>query len=71
MEVSLQQAIEIYARALRAQRGVRAPADARERAGQLARSGDVEGQEVWTRVAAVAETLPIPYPPDGPASHAA
>jgi len=70
MEISLQQAIEIYAKALRAQRGARAPGDAIERAGQLARTGDYEGQDVWRRVAAVAETLPMPYPPDESTFHA-
>jgi hypothetical protein len=71
MEITLQQAIEIHAKALRAHRGHLAPRFARHRAKQLAASGDHEGHEVWQRVAAVAETLPDWTPPEEETSHAA
>jgi len=71
MEISLQQAIEIHAKALRAHRGPHAPSVARHRARQLADAGDHEGHEVWQKVAAVAETLPDWTPPEDEKAHAA
>jgi len=58
MEISLEQAIEIHAKALRAQRGSDAPGVARRKARLLADAGDQEGHGVWLKVANVAEGLP-------------
>jgi hypothetical protein len=57
MEVSLDQAIEIYAKAMKRWSGRHAPRKAREKAEQLAREGDHEGHLVWIRVSEVAEAL--------------
>ncbi len=57
MEVSLDQAIEIYARAMKHWSGRQAPRKAREKAEQLAREGDHEGHLVWLKVGEVAEAL--------------
>jgi hypothetical protein len=57
MEVSLDQAIEIHARVLKKRSGARAPGKAREKAEQLARGGDREGQLIWIRVGEKVETL--------------
>ena len=58
MNVSLDQAIEIHAKALKYRFGNRATALAKEKAHHCAARGDDEGRAVWQRVAAVAETLP-------------
>jgi hypothetical protein len=58
MNVSLDQAIEIHAKALKHRFGKRAALLAQERALHCATHGDDEGYEVWRRVAAVAGTLP-------------
>jgi hypothetical protein len=58
MNVSLDQAIEIHAKALKYRFGNRAAALAEEKAHHCAARGDDEGRAVWQRVAAVAETLP-------------
>jgi len=58
MNVSLDQAIEIHAKALKHRFGNRAPLLAEERARHCATQGDDEGCAVWLRVAAVAEILP-------------
>jgi hypothetical protein len=58
MNVSLNQAIEIHAKALRYRFGERAALLAEEKAHQCAARGDDEGSAVWLRVAAVAGTLP-------------
>jgi hypothetical protein len=58
MNVSLDQAIEIHAKALKHRFGNRATLLAEERARHCAARGDDEGCAVWLRVAAVAGTLP-------------
>jgi hypothetical protein len=58
MNVSLDQAIEIHAKALKHRFGNRAVLLAEERAHHCAARGDDEGRVVWQRVAAVAEKLP-------------
>ena len=58
MNVSLTQAIEIHAKALKHRFGARAPLLAEEKADHCAAQGDDEGYAVWRQVAAVAETLP-------------
>jgi hypothetical protein len=58
MNVSLDQAIEIHAKALKHRFGNRATLLAEERARHCATQGDDEGCAVWLRVAAVAEILP-------------
>ena len=58
MNVSLDQAIEIHAKALKYRYGNRAPLLAEERAHHCAMQGDDEGHAVWRKVAAVAGTLP-------------
>lgn len=58
MEISLDQAIEIHARALRAQRGPDAPGVARRKARGLADAGDHEGHGIWLKVAELEEGLP-------------
>jgi len=58
MNVSLDQAIEIHATALKYRFGKRAALLALERAEHCAAQGDDEGHEVWRRVAAVSEMLP-------------
>ena len=58
MNVSLDQAIEIHAKALKHRFGNRATLLAEERARDCATQGDDEGCAVWLRVAAVAGTLP-------------
>jgi hypothetical protein len=58
MNVSLDQAIEIHARALKHRFGKRARLLAQEKAQHCASQGDDEGHDVWQRVAAVAGTLP-------------
>jgi hypothetical protein len=58
MNVSLDQAIEIHARALKYRYGNRAPLLAKEKAYHCAARGDDEGRDVWLRVAAIAGTLP-------------
>lgn len=51
MNISLEQAIEIHAKALRVSHGRKAEHYARERAQSCQRHGDAEGDEVWNRVA--------------------
>ena len=57
MNVSLTQAIEIHARALKYRFGDRAALLAEEKAHHCAAQGDDEGSAVWRRVASVAEML--------------
>ena len=57
MNVSLDQAIEIHARALRRRNGRQAPHQAREKARRCMETGDAEGQDVWLRVAKTADDL--------------
>ena len=58
MNVSLTQAIEIHAKALKHRFGKRAPLLAEEKADYCAARGDDEGYAVWLRVASVAGGLP-------------
>jgi hypothetical protein len=58
MNVSLNQAIEIHARALKYRFGKRAGLLAKERAQHCAARGDDEGHAVWLQVAAIACKLP-------------
>jgi hypothetical protein len=58
MNVSLDQAIAIHARALKHRFGHRAALLAQEMALHCAAHGDDEGRAVWQRAAAVAGTLP-------------
>ena len=58
MNVSLNQAIEIHAKALKHRFGNRAALLAQEKAHHCAACGDDEGRAVWLRVAAVAGMLP-------------
>jgi hypothetical protein len=55
--VSLDQAIEIHAKALKYRFGRRAPSLAKQKAHHCYASGDREGHVVWRRVAAEAEAL--------------
>lgn len=57
MEISLDEAVEIHARALTFRLASEAPSNARGRADDLRRVGDREGQGVWLRVATTAERL--------------
>ena len=57
MNVSLNQAIVMHAKALKHRAGGAAPQIARERAERCAHSGDADGRAVWLRVAASAEAL--------------
>jgi hypothetical protein len=57
MNVSLTQAIEIHARALKHRFGNRAAMLAEEKAHHCAAQGDDEGHAVWLRVAVVAGML--------------
>ena len=54
MNVSLDQAIEIHAKALKHRFGKRAALMAKEKAHHCAAQGDDEGRGVWLRVAALA-----------------
>jgi hypothetical protein len=57
MEISLDQAIHIHARALKGRSGRKSPMLARLRAGDLRDKGDLEGFRVWTLVGEQAELL--------------
>ncbi len=59
MPITLDQAIEIHAKALRYRHGAKAPRMAREKADQLATIGDREGFTVWLKVAELTEALPV------------
>ena len=62
MHVTLDQAIEIHAKALRHQHGPAATRVAREQARKLAVAGDRERHAVWLKVAQMTETLPTDRP---------
>jgi hypothetical protein len=51
MNISLQEAIEIHAKALRVSHGRKAENYARERAAACKRQDDREGDDVWNKVA--------------------
>ena len=53
MNISLEQAIEIHAKALRVSHGRKAEHYARERAQSCQRHGDAEGDQVWNQVAEI------------------
>ncbi len=57
MQISLEEAIEIHAKALKKRHAHRAPAEARQHAVTLQYSNDLDGHDVWQRVADVAERL--------------
>jgi hypothetical protein len=57
MEISLDEAVEIHARALTRRLRGEAPVSARQRAADLEKVGDNEGHSVWLRVAESAERL--------------
>jgi hypothetical protein len=62
LNVSLNQAIEIHAKALTYRFGNRALELAREKARSCSASNDHEGHVVWQKVADVAESLLRPGP---------
>jgi hypothetical protein len=64
LNVSLDQAIEINAKALTYRHGRSAPYRARTRARQCSANGDGEGHVVWEKVAAIAEHLLAAQRPD-------
>jgi len=57
MNVSLDQAIHIHARALKGRAGKKSPLLARMRAQALKEQGDMEGFRVWTQVGEQAALL--------------
>jgi hypothetical protein len=57
MDISLDEAIHMHARALKGRAGGNSPKLARLRAGDLRDKGDLEGFRVWTRVSEQAELL--------------
>jgi hypothetical protein len=67
MNVSLEQAIEIYAEVLKRRHKRHAPRIAREHATSLNYFKDHEGHDVWLRVAEAAERLleETPEPKEG------
>ena len=50
MWVTTDEAVEMYARFCKARYGDKAKALVEERAAELRRSGDIEGEQVWTKV---------------------
>ncbi|HMK91209.1 MAG TPA: hypothetical protein VK446_16455 [Methylocystis sp.] len=57
MNVSLEQAIGIHARALKSRAGKKSPMLAKMRAHDLKAKGDIEGYRVWMLVCEQAERL--------------
>ena len=57
MDISLNEAIHMHARALKGRAGKKSPMLARIRAGDLKAKGDHEGFRVWTLVGEQAELL--------------
>jgi hypothetical protein len=57
MNVSLDQAIEMHAKALKYRAGAKAPRFARDRAHQCEAAGDQNGYDVWQKVASAVEAL--------------
>jgi hypothetical protein len=55
MNVTIDQAIEIFARGMRHRRGKSASRSAWQEAQRLKAAGDLEGHEVWTKVARLIE----------------
>ena len=60
VNVTLEQAIIMFARTLRHRNGLSASQVARNEAERLKRSGDVEGFDVWFRVAIAIDDLNRP-----------
>jgi hypothetical protein len=67
VRVTLDQAIEIHAKAMKYRFGKRASFLAEEQADRCLASGDREGHGVWRRVAAMAKAICVrpPSRPDG------
>ena len=63
LNVSLDQAICIHAKALMYRHGRAAPHQARLRGRDCSAKGDAEGHVVWEKVAAIAERLLAPQTP--------
>jgi hypothetical protein len=57
MNITLDQAVEMHAKALKYRAGVRAPAIARDRARRCVAAGDQGGYDIWQNVASQAEAL--------------
>ena len=68
MNVSLEQAIGIHARALKSRAGKKSPMLAQMRAQDLKAKGDLEGFRVWMLVCEHAAQL-VAAESDGPARH--
>jgi hypothetical protein len=64
VNVSLDQAICIHAKALMYRHGRAAPRQARLKGSDCSAKGDREGHVVWEKVAAIAEQLLAPPPPE-------
>ena len=62
LRVSLDQAINIHAKALTYRYGRTAASRARMRGRDCSARGDLEGRVVWEKVAAIAELLTAPRP---------
>ena len=60
MWVTTNQAIDIYARYCKARYGGHATKVTRERASELRRSGDIEGERIWNEVTRVVEERTAP-----------
>lgn len=56
-DLTIQEGIEIHAKALRRRLGEAAPRYARDRAEKACTRGDIEGENVWLGVAFAAEQL--------------
>lgn len=57
MNITLDESIEIYARAMRSWFGSDAPEEARSKAERARENGDEEGFDVWSKVAEIAATV--------------
>jgi hypothetical protein len=64
LHVSLDQAIDIHAKALTYRYGLTAPQRARLRGRDCSANGDREGHVVWDKVAAIAQQLLTTQRPD-------
>ncbi len=57
MNITIDQAIEIFARGMRYRKGRDASRSARQEAQRLLASGDLEGHDVWNKVASLIDEL--------------
>jgi hypothetical protein len=57
MNVTIDQAIEIFARGMRHRKGKNASRSAWQEAQRLKAAGDMEGHDVWTKVARLIDEL--------------